>query len=271
MAKHLLKAFAHQDPDRFANLLGSAEDITEALAVLDLVPDEIEGEVISRLSAEMGNRVLQSLSDASLVTSLESGSIDSGRKLLARVGPERAARLIAGVNSRGRRRQLRQLIDYSPGTIGTLLQPAMLSLSFDVSATDVLKRIRLHRGHAEEPVVILDERGVVAGVLDLMALLNNQDAEATAVEFCLPVKPLLADSLTVQAADYALWEGHSSLPVVDYQGKPVGYVTRTAVEAASGETSQVNVLLNGSRELVTRFWQFLGIMLVFLIDRRNEK
>jgi CBS domain-containing protein len=70
--------------------------------------------------------------------------------------------------------------------------------------------------------------------------------------------------------DLEVWTHHSFLPVVDFEGKPFGYLTRSDLVKAIGLNHEKNLLLDSGMELTARFFQFLAYMLGLVLSRGSK-
>lgn len=270
MGRHLLQAFANHDPERFAQLLGSANDVSEAIEILEGIPGEAGGEVLSKLSPEAADRLLAALSDELLGKWLAACPSDVGRRLLVRVTPERSERLISRIRDAAKRRGLRRITTYPADSIGAHMQPRVLTIPELATAAEAELAFQEHEGGPDCPAVILGANGKVSGVLDLVAFVRNREQDARAAEFCIPVPPVHAESPISTVVDGAEWRHLASLPVVDFEDKLVGYVTRAELESAVRKLRPGNVFLDSSVELAARLLQFLAYTMVLIISRRDE-
>lgn len=270
MSKRLLSAFATQEPERFAELLGASGDVNSTLAILTDIPDGMECDVVARLAPEAIERLLNGLADPVLVRWLESAPLDAGRRLLSHISDERSTRLINGVSDRPKRRGLRRLAGYPAKSIGALVQSKLTAIKEDVPAADIGNEVRRQGDTSEGPIVIENSDGMLKGVLDLSRLMQNSDAPATAGDFCIPVRPVYPDSHYSTLEDPAAWAGMTSLPVVDHQGRPIGYVTRATFDTVTRAKGTDDPLLGSVVELSKRFWGVSAGLLVFILGRRAE-
>lgn len=271
MSKHLLSAFAADDPALFAQLLGASDDPAETIAVLSDIPDGLEGEVVARLTPEAADRLLNELPDPVVIEWLGACTASTGRRLLSRISRERATRLIAGISNRSKRRRLRHMVDYPPESIGELVQTGVITIKESAKVGDISDEIPQWKGDPESPVVILRKDGTVAGVLDLMEFLKNRDQSARVSDFLIPIKPVYAEATQTSLHDRREWAQLSSLPVVDHERQLVGYVSRSTFERAHGTVGEGSLLLETGIELSKRFFEFMVYVLVLILDRRVQR
>lgn len=270
MGKHLRRAYASGNPDQFAELLGKAESPDEVLSIVNDIPIELTSNVVARLTPDAATRLLSGLGDPILITWLDAGPTDTGRRLLSRFSRERADRLISGIKDASKRRGLRRLATYPSGSIGELVQIRVASVREEAIAADIQEAIQRFEGPLEGPVVVRKVDGTTAGVLNLKQFLQNRDSGATAADFCDPIKPVFAH-LPVESLKQSIeWSQMASLPVVDHEQRLVGYITRQAVENATATDREASYVLESAIELSKRFWEFLAYVMVLILDRRAK-
>jgi Mg/Co/Ni transporter MgtE len=270
MGRHLIHAFAVDDPDRFAQLLGATHDIDAAIELLNRMPDGLEGEVLAHLTPEAADRLLNGLPDDLLAVWLGTCSVEAARRLLLKVGPERTASLISKITDRSKRRGLRRITSYPEDTLGSHLQTGMITVPESATAAETEEALHAQQGDPDCPVVVIARDGSVAGILDLVAFVRNQDDQARVAEFCIPVQPAYADAPISSVTEREDWSRLASLPVVDTQDQLVGFVTRSALERATGTFRPGHAFLESSFEISLRFIQFLSYSMELIIGRRRD-
>jgi Mg/Co/Ni transporter MgtE len=241
------------------------------MAILAEMPEGMECDLVSRLAPVASARLLNDLPDPVLGSWLETGSLDSGYRLLARISKERAARVIAVVSNRSKRQALKRFAGYPADSIGALVQTQFVTIKENTPAADIGKMIQLQPGAPESPIFVERSDGKLKGVLDLTRLVRNQDAAAIADDFCIPVRPVYPDSLSSSLENPAEWTGFTSLPVVDHEGRPIGHITRAALENARSPGGDNDPLLGSVAELSKRFWEVSAALLVFIFGGRAER
>ena len=271
MGKHLLSAFASDDPERFAQLLGASNDPAESIAILADIPDGLEGDVVSRLAPKAAGQLLNGLADPVVTGWLNSCSVDTARRMLFHIGRERSAGLISGIDDRSKRRGLRRLVAYPPGTIGELVQYSVIAIRDSVPAAGIQAEIQRQAGPAEAPVIIIRSDGTVSGVLDLIMFLKNHDQDSRASDFRIPVKPVFADASQSSLRNRDEWNRLTNLPVVDYEGQLIGYVSRSNLENSLGTEGESSIFLQSGLELSKQFLEFMAQVLQMIFDRRNPR
>ncbi len=270
MGKRLLSAFALDEPERFAQLLGNSHDVEEAVEILEGIPDGSEADVLAHLKPEAAERLLNSLPLEMLANWLSTCPSDSGRRLLNRLGTERAHKLIDKIKDPARRRGLRRMATWPAGTIGSQMHDSLLVIPETATAEEVSERYRDLQGERVGLAIILNDKERVVGVLDMSAIVANADPAAHAEEFCLQVRPVYAESPLESLLDPEVWQGRHRLPVVDFQDRLVGYISRSDVAASLGLSSPGSLFVESAVELSSRYMQFLAFVLTMIVSRRKE-
>lgn len=271
MGKRLLSGFAQDDPERFAQLLGASNDLQETIGILTDIPDGLEADLVSRLSPDVASRLVSELPDTVVMAWLSSCSSDSARSMLARIGHERAVGLIAGINSRSKRLRLQQLMKYPQGTVGELVLLNVLTIRDSMPVPEIATAIQRQHGGTDAPIVILRKDGTVSGVLDLVMFLKNRDLDTRADDFCIPVRPVYAEAALASLKDRDEWSRLTSLPVVDYEGQLIGYVSRSRFESYIKSVTESGIFLQAGVELSRQFLEFMVYLLMLVFDRRSPR
>lgn len=271
MGKHLHRAFASKDPERFAGLLEKSENTLDALDILRDIPDGLECLVVNRLAPEAALQLLGSVSDSTLTEWLEAAAAEDSSCLLTKVKAERASNLISGVQSRSKRRNIRRLLAYPEDSIGRLLQLDMILVNKSDTVAEIDARIKGHKGPLDGPIVVLRGNGEVTGVLDPVRFLQNRSEAGTASDFCIPVSPVFADSQATSLRLSARWAGQKSLPVVDHRGQAIGYISREVLENSLEPNEEHSPLVYTLVELSRLYWLVLLQAMMLLIDRGRNR
>jgi len=271
MSKHLLHAFATQEPERFAELLGTSKDVSSMLEILKVIPDGTECDVVARLTTEAAGRLLSGLADQVLVRWLESASLDAGRRMLSRINSDRSARLIQEISDRKKRRGLRSLAGFPPGSIGALVQTQIARIREDTPAPDIAENITRQGASLEGPILVERDDGTLRGVLDLARFVQNLETAATAGNFCITPRPVYPDSPASTLEDPDAWTGLSSLPVVDHGNRAIGYISRSVLEKAARTQNRDDPPLGSVVELSKRYWEVSAALIALIFGGRTER
>ncbi|NNK98412.1 MAG: CBS domain-containing protein, partial [Xanthomonadales bacterium] len=249
-------------------LLEQTADMHE---VLNTIPVGLECHVVASLGPETAERLLGTVADSVLTEWLETASIDAGRRLLCRLGQERAGRIVSAIKNRGRRRDLRRVAGYPPNSIGALAQLSLVTICEHDTPDEIASVIERAGGPPDAPVIVTRQDGSVRGALDLMRFIQNRNGRVPASEMCVATEVLHAGTAVESARFPANWSQLTSLPVVDHSGRPIGYVTRTTLERARRSRSEGSLVLEAAVELVRFYWVFLSQATRWMLSRGSEK
>jgi Mg/Co/Ni transporter MgtE len=268
MGKRLQSAFAETDPEGFSRFLGQSADTDEILAT---IPRGMECHVVTNLAPEAADRLLGAVTDSVLTDWLETAEIDEARRLLGRLGHVRASRVVSAMDNRSRRRDLRRLAGYPSNSVGALAQLTVVTVPEHATAEEIASTIEQAGGAPDAPVIVTRQDGSVRGVLDLMRFLQNRNGRVLASGLCIPTD-VLHVGLPVESVRLpAHWNQLTSLPVIDHSGRPIGYVTRAALERARSPRSHGSLIVEAAIEVVRLYWVFLCQATKWVLSRRPER
>ena len=270
MGKRLLGAFASEDPQRFASALEQSDDVSETLAAIEGIPDDLKCDVVARLSPEAVERILKQLPDSSVIGWLEAASVESGRRLLAKESAKRSEQLILGISDRSKRRGLRRMAAFPAGSVGRLVQLGMISIDQDESIAEIEARLQGYIAMPEGPISVHRKDGRLIGVLDPLRFMQKRNSAETAADCCIPLKPVYADAPAHTLAPSDRWAGLGSLPVVDHEEKPIGFITRFAVENSLNQDRDQNPLADLVLILSERYLAVAAQLMSLFFDRRAK-
>ncbi len=271
MSKHLLSGFAKDDPERFAQLLGDSSDLNESIGILADIPDGLEGDLVSRLTPEAARRLLSELPDPVVTGWLSSCSPDIARTMLSRIGHERSASLISSISDRSKRLRLQRLMTYPQGSVGELVLLDLMTIRDSTPVSEIASAIQRQPGGPEAPIVILHSDGTVNGVLDVVKFLKNRDPDSRAGDFRIPVKPVFAEASQSSLKHRDEWSRLTSLPVIDYEGQLIGYVSRSHCEESIVSDSESTLFLQSGLELSRQYFDCMVYFLMLIFDRRSPR
>lgn len=184
------------DPDDLAPVL-AAMDPTLAAAVLGEVDVGVAAEFVEALPRDVASVLLRRVAPAG------KGAI------LDRLPPRIAGRV-------------RELLRYPPGSAGSLLDPAVLTMPPDLTVQEVLLRVRDAHVHVHCYLFVVERRGSLLGVLTLRELISAApDALVGAVAHTsVATLPATADRDAIVA--HPAWDDLHAVPVVDDGGRLLG-------------------------------------------------
>ena len=271
MSNRLLSAFAVEDPERFAQMLGAVGDSAEAVSILQSIPQGCEAEVLARCQPEVVERLLADVPETLLSSWLSTCPGEVGRRLLLKLGQERSDQLIERIADPARRRSLKRMASWPAGTIGARMRQGLLAISESTTAEEVEALFREQRGSQPGPAFVVDTQDRVLGLLDLTALVANSDKNALAAEFIIPVRAVHAESPLDSLVDKEIWQGRNTLPVVDFQGRMVGFIGRAEFSETRGSASPASIFMESAAEFSSRYMKFLEYTLAWVFIRRVDR
>jgi len=206
---------------------------SDAASILVRLPPEYVASFLSSLSLSQGMDIIRHMPTAYATQLLTYFEPDYGARLLAQADFSTAARLLRPFSAQQREQlmtrmsavptaQLSRMLNYSPGSVGNLVEIPPLTALGDWTvkhAQRELKKIR-HRALCDFPVVDDDHRFL--GSVTVHALLAAQDSSrldtlCEAKDLALPASAAIAAVI-----NYPAWSQHLSLPVVDRTGILLG-------------------------------------------------
>lgn len=262
----LTESFARNFPDEFARQLARGSQ-PEVFEVLDALPPELGVPVAQRLPPGRFSALIAD-DDARLKGWLEKADVDDAVAFVGRMPRNQALGLVETLENRGLRRRLLRALRFPPHCVGALMSGRTLQVPGSTTIIDVLEELRRLDAKQEIPVLVLDEIGRYRGKLDLWALLLRDRPTGTAGEFALQVAPLNPETATAQARTAPQWRQHAWLPVVDYEQRVLGSVTRTALDPLPDESG--SSLVDNVVDLGEEFFRVSSDLLENVLTSRQN-
>jgi CBS domain-containing protein len=217
----------HLHPAELADLVEACarDEGEELIDTLDRDPDR-RADLFEELDADRAAQMLRARGDAEIADIATRAEPDAAADLLHTL-PDRRRRAVLALLPPLVRRELRQLLDYSPRTAGGLMTPQFICLYRTATKTDALRRIERSRlpAHLLETVYLMNEQRRLCGALTLVDLLRTpEDEPLRNVARLLPITVRVEADLEELArvmADYNL----TSTPVVNERDEMIGLVT----------------------------------------------
>ena len=219
---------------RLASDLVAAHPL-EAAQVLERLPTRDVAALLARLEFELGARALQQMALYRGTAVLSELPEATASEVVGRLPMEIAAlllrsldaaareRLLAALSTR-RARDLRSVLGFPEGTAGSLMDPEVLALPQDLTAKEVLVRVREAAGHARYNVYVVDRDQVLVGVINLRELLMARPGDLLSSLMQTAVHRLAARADRHTVVSHPGWRAVHALPVVDERGRYLGAV-----------------------------------------------
>lgn len=228
MADSFLRDYAKTAPAQFAASLEGATP-AEVLVALEALSPELAGAVAARMPQVLLMALVREQREI-LGSWLEAARFDDVVRLLSRLPRETALLLADGLDDSGRRRRLKRILQYPEHCVGSVISSTALQMPLNTPIARLLQEMR-DQG-SETPVVLVNERGLFEGGLNLWKLLVRESDHGLAGEFLRPMSHLYPETSLSDAGDLGAWAEEVWLPVVDVVGRVLGVVSRQRVLAS---------------------------------------
>jgi Mg/Co/Ni transporter MgtE len=227
-ADPIIEDFARRFPAAFTLHLANGTP-QEALSILEALPASLAVRIAAALPPSRFGAIAE-LDSARLVGWLEQADLDTGVAFVGRLPRQQGLQLIDALKNQKLKRRLGRALRYPSHCVGAWVAGDVIQVSMDSVAADVRKELRRIDGQDGARAVVLDARGRYAGMLDVWRLLIAERAEGRVREFIQPVLPLRPETPITDARTTEQWSDHLWLPVVDIDGRVLGYITKKALE-----------------------------------------
>ena len=205
----------------------------DAAAALETYPVPDAADVLHGARPDAAARVLRNMSPHRAVEILETWAVETVGAVLGHMPPDAAATLLrrtsqafrANVleNLSGRTgRTLRSLLEYSPDSAATRMDPHVLALPDDLTVEQATIQVRESAKHVLFNLYVVDRQHVLVGVMNLRELLiSKPDARLADVMNTVTFR-IAADADRRAILQHPGWREVHSLPVVDAKGRFLG-------------------------------------------------
>lgn len=127
---------------------------------------------------------------------------------------------------------LRMVLRYPEDTVGSVLDPNVLSVHEEMPVGNVLKNMRLFKNQLLHVVYITDRNHKLRGALDVRELFFAREQQLAGeltrrIHGVVTARTTLSNLYTDNA-----WHGQSELPVVDHNQRFLGVIHRSSLEKA---------------------------------------
>jgi len=215
----LARALLGRHPEEAARVLEELPAADGAAFLAEVRPGD-GAAALERTTPDAGASLLQALAPSAL------------RQLAAALDPARIAALLArlDVSARdallaelpdGLAAELRELMEWPPGTAGALMDPRVPCFRADTAAGTVLGRLRRERGGRPADVAVVDAEGHLLGAVGL-AELALADPTAPLSDLTRSVPSVPATASREEVVEVLQSRALHVLPVVDVHGRLLG-------------------------------------------------
>lgn len=234
----------------------------EVMEALELAPVPEIVQLLQTQPPERVARILRGLSTALATTALLQLKPGRVQQILAAMDPVGAALLLGSVDETSRQsllamldtglaRELQDIMSYPDGSAGRLMQPRATSIPARLTVRQVLNRLRQIPARDTAVLVVTDDSGKLAGLVDLGDVVHADPG--TRLENLLHItSPVRVNALTPREEIVDLFTNNRLrlLPVVDLEDRLLGVISQsTVIKAAQEEaSSDMQAMVGVSRE-----------------------
>lgn len=261
-------AFVRDHPAELAVFL--VRQGTDAIlqALEDLPPADCAA-LVASLPHARAVELLSAHEDATVRQWLDETSLDHALSVLLHLDAPRRARVLDQLSSRSRRRRLRRLVTYPAATVGSQVDPAVLSFEVNLPLTEAVELLRAELPEADRSVWLVDEAGHYAGLLDLGQALVARSRRLKLRELLIELRPVRADMPLAYASKLSEWHEHAELPVVDHRGHFLGTLSRVRlISALAGAGPTDQGVVDDISEILRQYFRVMGSCLGELLGLR---
>lgn len=212
-------------PSEIAQLLESLP-IPQRRVVWELVPNDIEGEILVHVSDDVSANLIEMTNDHDLLLATEGLEVDDLADLLADLPDAVTERALAAMDSQDRNR-VEQIMTYGEDTAGALMSTDTISIRDHVSLDTVLHYLRMREDIPRQTnsLMVVDNQNNYIGRLALRHLLTKDPNTLVKELLDSSVDPILADEPISQVAKLFEDRDLVSSAVVDKSGQLMGRIT----------------------------------------------
>ncbi|MCY4386173.1 MAG: magnesium transporter [Desulfurellaceae bacterium] len=221
-------------------------------------PSEV-AEALSQVAPETATEVFRRLSPAKALDILVGIDLDRGRQLIRNLDPPQAGALLGGLDTprcddllaglaRAEARELHALMRHPTGSAGRLMDPRITVFRPDMKVEEALERLRSIRQRRRVlDLLIVDTAGRLSGTVPIQEVVLAE-SETTLLSLVKGL-PVAVSAFTTREEIVETMERHklTSIPVVDYDNKPLGIIRlNEMVSAVEEELSADLVSITGA-------------------------
>ncbi|MDH3280974.1 MAG: CBS domain-containing protein [Gammaproteobacteria bacterium] len=260
MPTDLTLGFIEAHPRDAARLVAQMP-IRQVSAFLREVPPAAISTLIMHMPANIGALSLQSLDHGVAAGVIEELDITTAALLLRRLKP-RPRRIILSALQTVKAAPLRLVLDYPPGTVGSLMDPRAMTLQPDMSVEQALRQVRMSNHKNQHYFFVLGDEHDVLGFVSLHDLLFAPKQHHVGALMHPETEIIPARSQVESIRHEPQWRHMDVLPVVNQRQAYLGVIRFASVhvDAEDGhvpEGTGVDVLWG----LVEASWSFVGSLL----------
>ena len=221
-------------------------------------PSEAD-EMLSQVAPETCIEAFRRLSPAKALDILAEVALDRGRQLIRNLDPPQAGALLGGLGTqrcddllaglaRAEAKELYTLMRHPADSAGRLMDPRMTVFQPDMTVEQALERLRsIRQKRRVLDLLIVDRDGRLSGTVPIQEVVLAE-SETTLLSL-VTGPPVAVSAFTTREEVVETMERHklTSIPVVDYDNKPLGVIRlNELVSAVEEELSADLVSMTGA-------------------------
>lgn len=227
----LTLGFIRDHPRDAARALAALEE-AELAEFVDSLPASLAAALLGHLEPLKASRCLQALAPSRAAAALAPAASASAAVLLRRLPGGNREAILTAMPATAQAR-LRLLLSYPADTVGSVLEPDVLTFAEHVAVAEAVAGARRGRRHLMNVVYVLDAGQRLRGAVDLRDLLVSDPGGSLQAlirrgDAALPARATLA-----AAARHPGWIDYETLPVTDRRGVFLGVLRRSVLLSAT--------------------------------------
>ncbi len=224
----------------------SATDIAEVLVAL---PAPTASLVLNRLQTNVAAEVVPLLDRESRKTLLTTADPLRVVAFLARIEESARTEIVNELEARAAA-EIMDLLSYPPDSAGAMMDPRVPMMGSEHTVAEALETLRQQRDRRIVSIYIVDGTGAYVGRVSLQELAIAEPVGR--LRELITDRPISVRATASQTEVVELFEHHRllALPVVDFEGRLVGYIpNRSLMEAVEEQaTADIQSMVGASRE-----------------------
>lgn len=230
-------------------------------------PEELS-DFLTGLPPLISAGIVRELSPALAAACLSRSSTEKTAEIVQHLDTDMAAMILRRLNKEQRHEVvnhlpasnwvgLRMVLRYPSDTVGSAMDPNVLSVHEEMPVANVLRNMRLFKNNLLNAVYITGRSHVFAGILDVRDLLFANENQL-AGEIMRKTDSIVTARTTLSSMyNDEVWSGRSELPVVDHNRRFLGVLHQNSLNKAlehlkhnSGDNTGITVTALALSELI---------------------
>jgi magnesium transporter len=246
---NIIELFSEMHPADIAYILDRLDE-QERQRLFALLDVEKASDVITQLSNESRDQILQSIPEDVLIKIVDDMDSDDAADLLAELPRERAEATLRGIPLEDSL-EVQKLLRYDKESAGGLMQVELATVHPDMTVQDALDSIRKQAKEVKDihDVFVVDRNNKLLGVVHLEDLILNPPQKLISEIMDTMVQSVTPDLDQEEVARIFMRYDIITLPVVDTQGRLLGRITvDDVVDVMEEEASEDFLKMAGTHE-----------------------